>query len=113
MYNHLSPRSSYQYVALKLEENHQHAPFELPATFSKELRHYRVILNEVFGMTSQQQKQLCFLAEALLGAAIFYKASDLQNVLKDMIYASSTEQAGRSLLNKVNEEIDVLLGNKH
>jgi hypothetical protein len=114
MNNHsLSTVSSYQYVATKLEENNQLDSLELPDTFLKELRHYRAVLNEVFGMTSPQQKQLCFLAEALLGAALYYKASDLQNVLKDMIYASSREEAGISLLNKVNGEIDVLLAEKH
>jgi hypothetical protein len=86
---------------------------EMASIFREELNQCQLLLNEAFGMHSQQQRQLCFLCEGLLGSAFYFKVKDLQNALLKLKDAAVMETASQSLLAKVNQEIDLLLKPKY
>jgi hypothetical protein len=82
---------------------------EMSTIFHDELRRYQIMFNETFGMHSQQQKQLCFLSEGLLGCALYFEVSKLQNILHALKIAACEEKASMLILDKLNREIDALL----
>lgn len=82
---------------------------EIISIFLVQLRNYRVLLNEAFGSHPQQQKQICFLSEGLLGNAVYFNVSDLLDAITEIIEASIKNRATESLLKNVNNEIDVIL----
>jgi hypothetical protein len=82
---------------------------EIISIFLVQLKNYRVLLNEAFGSHPQQQKQICFLSEGLLGNAIYFNVSNLLQAITEIIEASSKNVATENLLKNVNHEIDIIL----
>jgi hypothetical protein len=82
---------------------------EMASIFRKELGLYQSLLNEAFGKDPLQQRQICFLCEALLGNSLYFEVKDLQNALQKLQVAAMMKMATQSSLAEVNQKIDWLL----
>lgn len=87
--------------------------YEMASIFREELNRYQILFNETFGMHSQQQRQICFLCEGLLGSAVYFEVKNLQDALEKLKDAACLETASQRLLDIVNQEISLLLGATH